>query len=174
MPTANESDRQRLLGKLVRELLRSEARAAEHAGREARRIGETPPVLALREVGVHATGARPRLQHALTAHRLPGTAHGFGATLGTLRDLVVDRVQDAERAFRGALLDLRHGLDIVRVLREVARLEEQFALIRWCDDWLPARRTLVARVAAQLAWFADAPKPGIAAEPEAGPTDRGA
>jgi hypothetical protein len=30
-----------------------------------------------------------------------------------------------------------------------------FGLIRWCDDWLGARRTLVARVEAQLSWFAD-------------------
>jgi len=179
--TANDSDRLRLLGKLIRELLRSEARALDHADREARRIGDAPPVLALRRVAEHATEARPRLLHALSAHGLPDTTHGFGATLGTLRDLVVDRscatlrvAQDAERAFRAALIDLRHGLDVVRVLREVARLEGQFALIRWSDDWTPARRTLVARVAAQLAWFADTAKPEITMEPQPGPTDRGA
>ena len=76
-------------------------------------------------------------------------------TESKLRQLVTDRIHDAERAYRAALLDLRHGLDVVRVLREVARLEELFAVIRWCDDWLPARRTLVARVEAQLAWFAE-------------------
>ena len=65
--------------------------------------------------------------------------------------------------FRGALLDLRHGIDVVRVLREVSRLEELFAVIRWCDDWLPARRTLVARVEAQLGWFAEQPAAVIAA-----------
>ena len=65
----------------------------------------------------------------------------------------------------GALLDLRHGIDVVRVLREVARLDELFGLIRWCDDWLPARRALVARVEAQLAWFAGQPPLPITADP---------
>jgi hypothetical protein len=75
-------------------------------------------------------------------------------------------MQDPERAYRGALLDLRHGVDVVRVLRDVARLEELFALIRWCDDWLAARRTLVARVEAQLAWFAE--QPSLPPTPEPG------
>jgi hypothetical protein len=152
------SDRQRLLDKLVRELVRSEFQAVEHPAREARRIGESAPVVALREVALHAMQMRPRLHQLLTAHGLLHGIGGIGATLTTLRYLVVDRVHDPERAFRGALLDLRHGLDVVRVLREVSRLEQIFGLIRWCDDWLPARRTLVARVEAQLDWFAFAPK----------------
>ncbi|HSN25392.1 MAG TPA: hypothetical protein VLT45_03880 [Kofleriaceae bacterium] len=85
-----------------------------------------------------------------------------------MRQLVTDRIQDPERAYRGALLDLRHGLDVVRVLRDVARLEELFALIRWCDDYLAARRTLVARVEAQLAWFAE--QPSLPSAPESGET----
>jgi hypothetical protein len=55
-------------------------------------------------------------------------------------------------------------------MREVARLEELFALIRWCDDWLNARRTLVSRVEAQLAWFAEQPS----AEEEASDNQTGA
>jgi len=152
-----QSDRRRLLDKLLRELQRSETQAIEHPSREGRRLGETAPVLALREVALHAQQLRPRLVHALDGHALvPGRV---SATFSTLRQLVVGRVYDAERSFRGALLDLRHGVDVVRVLRDVARLEELFALIRWCDDWLAARRTLVARVEAQLAWFAEQPRP---------------
>jgi len=151
------SDRRRLLDKLLRELQRSEAQALEHPAREGRRLGETPPVDALRDVAIHALAMRPRLQLALEGHNLTTGRGGISATLSTLRQLVTDRMHDAERAYRAALLDLRHGLDVVRVLREVARLEELFGLIRWCDDWLPARRTLVARVEAHLAWFADQP-----------------
>jgi hypothetical protein len=150
-----QSERQRLLEKLLRELARSEQQAIEHAPREARRIGETPPVGVLRDVAVHALSMRPRFAHVLDGHNLPAARGGITATLSNLRDIVVDRIHDAERAYRAALLDLRHGLDVVRVLREVARLEGLFALIRWCDDWLAARRTLVARVEAQLGWFAD-------------------
>lgn len=149
------SERRRLLEKLLRELVRSEEQAIEHAPREARRIGEEPPVDALRDVGVHALSMRPRFLQVLEGHNLTAGRGGITATLSTLRHLVTDRIHDAERAYRASLLDLRHGLDVVRVMREVARLEELFALIRWCDDWLLARRTLVARVEAQLSWFAD-------------------
>ena len=150
-----QSERRRLLEKLLRELVRAEEQAIEHAPREAKRIGETPPVIALRDVAVHALSMRPRFRQVLEGHSLAAGRGGITATLSTLRHLVTDRIRDAERAYRGALLDLRHSLDVVRVLREVARLEELFAMIRWCDDWLPARRTLVARVEAQLNWFAD-------------------
>jgi hypothetical protein len=150
-----QTERRRLLEKLLRELVRSEEQAIEHAPREARRLGETPPVHALRDVAVHAHAMRPRFVQVLEGHSLAAGRGGITATLSTLRHLVTDRIHDAERAYRAALLDLRHGLDVVRVMREVARLEELFALIRWCDDWLAARRTLVARVEAQLNWFAE-------------------
>jgi hypothetical protein len=154
-----QADRRRLLDKLLRELQRSETQAIEHPSRESRRLGETAPVFALRDVARHAQQLRPRLALALEGHALSSLGGRVSATFSTLRQLVIDRVYDAERSCRGALLDLRHGVDVVRVLREVARLEELFALIRWCDDWLAARRTLVARVEAQLAWFAEQPRP---------------
>ena len=150
-----QSERRRLLEKLLRELVRSEQQAIEHVPREAKRIGETEPVIALRDVAAHVLAMRPRFQHVMEGHSLAVGRGGLTATLSTLRHFVTDRIHDAQRAYCGALLDLRHGLDVVRVLREVARLEELFALIRWCDDWLIARRTLVTRVEAQLNWFAD-------------------
>jgi hypothetical protein len=159
------SERRRLLDKLLRELARRETQAREHAPREARRLGDTPPVVALHAVALHAAMMEPRLAALLEAHGLATHEGVLGATFSTLRQLFADRVYDAERAYRGALLDLRHGLDVVRVLREVSRLEELFGMIRWCDDWLAARRTLVARVEAQLAWFADQPAPQVAADP---------
>ncbi len=146
----------RLLEKLIREILRAEAQAIDHPVREAKRIGvDAPPVMALQEVSTHATAMRTRFVDVLHSNEVPFHKGSLGATLATLRHLVIDRVLDAERSFRTALLDLRHGLDVVKLLREVARRVELFGLIRWCDDWLGARRTLVARVEAQLAWFAD-------------------
>jgi hypothetical protein len=118
------SDRRRLLDKLLRELMRCENQAREHAPREARRIGETPPVAALREVALHAVMMRPRLTSVLEAHEVPVAPPP--TTASALRQLVADHMYDAERAFRAALLDLRHGIDVVRVLREVTRLEELF------------------------------------------------
>ncbi len=154
MPTATlgANDR-RLLDKLVREIARAETQATEHAPREAKRLGNVPPVLALVEVGEHSTAMRARFVEMLTAHELRLGRAGIGATLATLRHLVVDRVVDAEHSYRTALLDLRHGIELVKLLRDIARREMLFGVIRWCDDWLAARRTLVARVEAQLFWF---------------------
>lgn len=146
----------RLLEKLIREILRTEAEAVAHPVREAKRLGnDVPPLRALREVSIHATAMRTRFLAVLHANEIRFHKGSLGATLATIRHLVVDCVVDGERAFRTALLDLRHGLDVVKLLREVARRLELFGVIRWCDDWLGARRTLVARVEAQLAWFVE-------------------
>jgi hypothetical protein len=163
------AERNRLLNKLLRELLRAEHRAMDHALREARRTGETPPAAALRAIAAHSQAMRPRLIRQLDGHALVPEHARISATLTTLRYIFAERVHhDAERAYRVALHDLRHGVDVVRVLREVARLDELLGLIRWCDDWLSARRTLVARASAQLAWFGErsgAPIEPLAAQP---------
>lgn len=98
---------------------------------------------------------RARFLDVLQRNDLPLHKGTRGATLATLRHLVIDRVSDPEKSFRTALLDLRHGIEVVKLMREVSRRVELFGLIRWCDDWLGARRTLVARVEAQLPWFTD-------------------
>jgi hypothetical protein len=157
-----------LLEKLLRELVRAETQATEHAPLMEKRLGECAPVEPLRDIGCHVLAMRPRFELALRGHQVVVGRGGVGATLSTLRCFVAERVHDPERAYRAALLDLRHGFDVVRVLREVARIEELFALIRWCDDWLDARRTLITRVEAQLPWFAQKPAepaPDCAPEP---------
>jgi hypothetical protein len=63
------SDRRRLLDKLLRELVRSEAQAIEHAPREAKRIGETPPVQVLRDVATHAMDTLSTRAEAGSARR---------------------------------------------------------------------------------------------------------
>jgi hypothetical protein len=146
-------DRQRLLERLVREISRCEAQAIEHAMRIEKLIGFVAPVFALRDVSRHAAAMRVRFDSIVSAYELQPAPSRFNATLSTLRGLVAERVTEPERAYRTCLLDLRHGVDVVKLSREVSRTEELFGLIRWCDDWLGARRTLVARVEAQLPWF---------------------
>ncbi len=150
-------ENRRLLQKLIRETARSEAQALEHPVREAKRIGPMPPIEALQGVADHVTLMQQRFATMLDGHELQTHPSGGGisATFASMRHLVVDRVVDPERAYRTALLDLRHGLEVVKLLREIARREMLFGLSRWCDDWLGARRTLVARVEAQLGWFAE-------------------
>jgi hypothetical protein len=147
-------ERRRLLDRLIREIHRGELQAVEHAARLERQIGAVGPVLALREIAGHATAMRDRFDTIVRGHDLQTGRASFGTTLSSLRGLA-DRVIDPERTYRASLLDLRHGIDVVKLAREVARSEELFGLIRWCDDYLGARRTLVARVEAQLVWFVE-------------------
>jgi len=178
------SDRRRLLEKLIREVTRCEALASDHPTREARRIGDTPPVLALREVAAHARVMRPRFEAMVSGHDLIPIRRG---RVSSLKRLVIEHVVDPERSFRIALLDLRHGVEVVQIMYEVVREAEMFGLRRWAIDWLVARRTLIARVEAQLAWYAIqrsdtvlAPTPPIveppredADTPDAGPASPG-
>lgn len=172
MELVSEPERRHFLSRLVREVARNELMAVEHAAREARRIGEdAPPARALREVASHASAHRPRFLAMTEAYGVPGARGGLGAALASLRDLVVDRIVQGERAHRIALLDLRNGLDAVRLLREAARADELLGLIRWCDDWLSARRMLVAHAERELAWFSAAPAPAGADARTAGAPD---
>jgi hypothetical protein len=146
-------ERRRLLDRLIREIYRGEVQASEHASRTEKLLGVVAPVLALRDIAKHTTEMRERFDAIVRGYDLQTGRAGIGATLSSLRGIVADRVVDPERAYRTCLLDLRHGIDVVKLTREVARSEELFGVIRWCDDWLGARRTLVARVEAQLVWF---------------------
>ncbi|HVK84103.1 MAG TPA: hypothetical protein VM513_08345 [Kofleriaceae bacterium] len=148
-------EHRRLLDKLTREVLRVEGQVVDQPGREARRLGDVPPVAALRDIASHAAAMRSRFEAMVAGYGLVLHRFGVGA-LTTLRYIVLDRVVDAERSYRTALAELRHGIEVVKVLRDAARRDELFGMIRWCDDWSNARRTLVARAEAQLAWFSTA------------------
>ncbi len=155
----SEPERRHILARLVREVARCEQVAIEHAAREARRLGEGAlPALALHAVAEHAAAMRPRFAAIVSGYGVPAArGGGLGAALATLRDLVVDRIVQGERAYRIALLDLRTGVDIVKLLRDAARADQLLGLIRWCDDWLGARRPLIAHAERELAWFAETP-----------------
>src|SRR5215207_8896577 len=108
MHPAMMPERRRLLDRLVREICRGEVQAAEHAAREERLIGASPPVLALRDIANHAVAMRERFDAIVRAYDLQTGRSGIGATLSSLRGLVTDRIVDPERAYRTCLLDLRH------------------------------------------------------------------
>ena len=168
MHPAMMPERRRLLDRLIREIYRGEVHAAEHAARQEKLIGDVAPVLALREIAAHALAMRERFEAIVRGYDLQTGRNGFSATLSSLRGLVPDRMVDPERTYRTSLLDLRHGIDVVKLAREVARSEELFGIIRWCDDYLGARRTLVARVEAQLVWFVE--QAGVELSPPSAPS----
>ena len=153
-------DRSRLLPSLLVELSQAERSAYRHPIREAERLGDVPPSVALRAVAAHANEALddlPDLARARSVRRTTIAQLGAQA-LSLVRDTIVDRVVDNERSYRSTLLGMRHGIDLVRLLRVAAEEEGDVELVAWCDRWLTVRERLVAGVERELVWFGHHPR----------------
>ncbi len=153
------SDLHKLCTKLCRELAQSEHSATVHPRREARRLGQVPPAAALLAIAQHAETQRPRFE-ALMVKRQPvglRVGRGFGELFSSLRHALFDRLIDTERSFRATLLGLRHGVDVVRLLREVALRSGDSHLLQFCDEWLIERLCHLEHAERTLAYFADQP-----------------
>ena len=156
-------DLRKLYTKLCRELAQSERSASVHPRREARRLGDIPPAHALLGIAAHAEQLAPRFASLMHKRQVPGTGIGcaVGEVFSTIRHLVADRFIDAERSYRGTLLGVRHGVDVTRLLREVALRQQDNLLVRFCDEWLMERLALVENAEQALAWFAEQPTRAI-------------
>ena len=161
MPHSQELDRadHAWLANLVRELFQTEESAKHHPMLEAERLGEVPPAMALRAVAAHARRTLAELPPLVRRHDLPVSNGGrrLGAAFSTIRDRLADLLLTAERSYRGTLLGMRHGVDLVILIQNVARMEGDASLANWCDHWLERRRPLVEAAAQELAWFAANP-----------------
>lgn len=156
----NHTDNPReLLRNLFVELFQTERSASLHSRREAHRLGDTPPAEALREISRHATAELPALRALAQDHGFPATEAGrsIGKLFSNLRNAIADRALSAERSYRFTLLGLRHGIDLVRMVRALARQNGDWPLIGFCDAWLEARVPLVEEACARLSWFAERP-----------------
>lgn len=153
------SELQRLCAKLCRELAQSERSAVLHTRREARRLGDVPPARALLSIGAHAEQQRARFDGLLVKRDVQSTvlARLVGDLFWSLRHAIFDRLVESERSYRGTLLGLRHGIDVARLLREVALREGDARLMRFCDEWLVERLCLLETAEQELAWFAETP-----------------
>ena len=156
-------DLHKLCTKLCRELAQSEHSATVHTRREARRLGDVWPAHALLAIADHAEQLRPRFEALLAKRRIKGGSIGrsIGQAFSTLRHLIGDRMIDVERSYRGTLLGVRHGIDAVRLLREVALREHDVHLVQFCDEFLLERLALIERGEQALSWFADEPARAI-------------
>lgn len=148
-----------LLRKLFRELSQTERSASRHGRREADRYGKTPPGEALRAVAEHADRQQREVARLDRRTLLSGLRVGalVGESFSFVRQLVGDRLVDAERSYRGTLLGMRHGVDLVDLIRRVADASGQVEIGGFCTRWLDERRPLVDQVAHELAWFASHP-----------------
>ncbi|MDQ3364019.1 MAG: hypothetical protein M3680_01125 [Myxococcota bacterium] len=153
------SDLYKLCTKLCRELAQSEHSATVHTRREARRLGPVPPAAALLAIAQHADSQRPRFESLMVKRQPVGLrlGRGFGELFSRLRHALFDRLIDTERSFRGTLLGLRHGVDVVRLLREVALRTGDTHLMRFCDEWLDERHCHLEHAEQTLAYFAEQP-----------------
>ena len=156
------NDLRRLKEKLCRELSQSEQSAIVQCRREARRLGDIPPARALLAISEHAARNRPRLDSLIEGRRATVRGVELGKLVGTLfstlRHYLFDRLIDTERSYRGTLLGLDHGVDIVHMLAAITLRDGDEHLGMYCAEWLMERTALVQRARAELAWFAEQPK----------------
>ncbi|WP_437278919.1 hypothetical protein WME90_48235 [Sorangium sp. So ce375] len=147
------------LTSLVRELFQTERSAMIHPRIEADRLGDVPPARAMRAVSAHAEAALSEICPLLRERELPISAGGLavGEAFSALRERLADHLLSTERSYRGTLLGMRHGVDLVELLQYVATVEGDTPLAAWCARWLSMRKPLVEVVADELAWFAARP-----------------
>jgi hypothetical protein len=154
------SETQRLREKLGRELAQSEHDAVIHCEREAGRLGDVRPAIALRMISAHAKQLRPRLDEVLVVKQPVGLrlARTVAETFSGLRHFLFDRMLSAERSYRATLLGLGHGLDTARLLCEVAkRDDDSILLFQFCNQLIADREPLLREAEGALAWFAEHP-----------------
>lgn len=155
------TDLRKLKEKLCRELSQSEHSAIVQPRREAKRLGAIPPADALRAIADHAAAMRPRFDALVEGRRASRRGIEIGRFVGEmfsrLRRTLFDHLIDTERSYRGTLLGCDHGIDVVHLLRAVAREDGDAHLAGFCDEWLAARMPLVRDAQDALAYFAANP-----------------
>jgi hypothetical protein len=171
MHRASDDD---LLPRLFVELFQTEQSASQHTRVEAQRLAGSPPARAMVAVASHARQALPRIERLAEAEGLATTSAGatIGDIFSALRKLVADRTLDREKSYRGTLIGLYHGVDVVRLVRAAAKSASRARIVSHCDEWLAERVPLVEIAAQQLDWFGA--HPGLAAQPATEPLRRSA
>jgi hypothetical protein len=149
--------RQKLIKRLGRELFQTETSARLHCRREAERLGDAPPARPLLAASRHADEALKSMTANTKRSELPLNMAGamVGVAFSTAREFVLDRLLSSELSYRGTLLGMKHGVDLVRMLNQLAQNEGDVVLTDWTDKWLRERESLVQEAEAQLAWFAN-------------------
>jgi hypothetical protein len=83
-----------------------------------------------------------------------------GHLFSLTRDGFADFVLTSEKSYRGTLLGIHHGYDLISLFGRAAREEGDEELASWCDAWVKERGELIAAANDALQWFAQ--NPGIA------------
>jgi hypothetical protein len=155
--TEDQRARSKMLQRLGRELFQSETSARLHCRREAERLGDVPPARLLIATAEHADASLKNMRENTKRWELPLSIAGamVGVMFSTTREFVLDRLLSSEQSYRGTLLGMKHGVDLVRLINQLAQRQGDFVLLEWTDDWLRTREPLVQEAEARLSWFAD-------------------
>lgn len=155
-----ETERHALAPMLMRELFQTETSAERHPRVEAERLGDTPPARAMLAVSSHAERVLRELPSIAEACNLPNSDGGklVGLSFSLQREKLADMLLNIEKSYRGTVLGMRHGVDLVELLRNVARVEGHPSLQSFCERWLDERKPLVEQCANELRWFAEHPE----------------
>jgi hypothetical protein len=151
-----------MLENLFLEFIQSERSAEIHPRREASRLGDSAPARALGSVTQHALSVRDELQAIARSRGIRAAAvRKIGDLFSVARQWFADAVMEEERSYRATLLGMRHGLDLVKLIRAAAESADDVSLAAWCTEWLGVREPLVEEVCNQLAWFGWHPEAAI-------------
>jgi hypothetical protein len=157
---ADRAAYEKLLGELFQELHQTERSAKRHCEREARRYEGTPPAHAMRAVSRHADAILPELGELsrIEDHARVPWGQALGELFSNVRQLALDRMLDGQRSYRGTLLGLHHGVDLVRLLLSCAQTARDSVLEAFCTRWLAERMPLLEQAVLAMRWFADHPE----------------
>jgi hypothetical protein len=155
-----ECDAYQMIEDLMPEVFQTETSAKKHCTREALRLEDAPPAIHLRAIATHAASALEDLGRVARELDLPDSAGGriMGRLFSIARVSFFDQIIPVQLSYRGTLLGLRHGVDLVTLLRGVLTEEPILPLIDWCDTWLEDRVPMVELATRELAWFAAHPQ----------------
>src|SRR5689334_4411230 len=105
----------KLLHNVVHEVFQTESSARRHCRREAERLHGTGPGRAMLVISEHAAQALNQLGTICQREGLPVGVGGstVGMVLSEMRDKVLDRLIQSERSYRGTLVGLHHGIDLM-------------------------------------------------------------
>lgn len=151
-----------LVESLLRELHQTERSCATHCRREAARFPGERPAYAMTHLADHAESVLDRMAPIGRDGFAQKAAQGVGSFLSLFREAVLDRVVREERSYRGTLLGVRHGIDLVILLRNVAISEKSELMLEFADKWLEKRTMLWEEAVAALAWFDENPEKALA------------
>lgn len=152
---------QELFDKLGRELFQTETSALTYASREAGRLLGTPLADVLLRIATHARESLLVLPPSFRDRETLRVGQIPGKLFSTIRQVVVDRLVDRERSYRGTLLGFHHGVDLVRLMLPLAFTRSEFEFETWCVRWLEVREDLVEQATTLLDWFAMHPKEAV-------------